>query len=149
MWVCIVHYHKKFIHAAQGESRNVVQGMEDSMGSLLSTSLLSGLCKGKAARRERQNKDTKRWEIEGLRSYKGQKNIEQTAKLEGFFFLSGFLVASDNITSSMNLGKNRKILTHITSKKHLAEDGCIQQDDFSRITISSLLCSIYLPVSLS
>lgn len=87
--------------------------------------------------------------IEGLRSYKGQKNIEQTAKLEGFFFLSGFLVASDNITSSMNLGKNRKILTHITSKKHLAEDGCIQQDDFSRITISSLLCSIYLPVSLS
>ena len=58
-----------------------------------------------------------------------------------------FLVASDNITPSKNLGKNWKILTHIT-RKSVAGDGCMQRLDASRISISPLLCSIYLPISL-
>lgn len=56
----IAHYQKKFIHIAKDESRNIAEVTEDSMGSLLpTTSEIYGLCKKKAASRERQSKDTK------------------------------------------------------------------------------------------
>lgn len=79
--MCIVHYKKKLIYEVQNESRNVAQGMEDSMA------VFSLVCaKGKQPGEKDKVKTLGYGIIEGLRSYKGKKNIEQTEKLKGFFF---------------------------------------------------------------